>query len=99
MKFVLCEALVCEDPEHAKKLAFDPYVMMKCVTLDGDVYNPSGLLTGGYSTPSDGQILKKVKEIQRLEEEKRFLTNKLNEVTNELQQLKRRAQEYQDKKN
>jgi structural maintenance of chromosome 2 len=54
LKYVFCDAIVCEEPEHAKKLAFDPYVKMKCVTLDGDIYNPSGVIIGGHTDPSDG---------------------------------------------
>ena len=47
MKFVFGDVFICEDNETAKKVAYDPRVRMRCVTLDGDVYNPSGILTGG----------------------------------------------------
>jgi structural maintenance of chromosome 2 len=48
MKYVFGDYFVCEQNDVAKKLAFDPSVKMKCVTLDGVIYNPSGVLSGGY---------------------------------------------------
>ena len=47
MKFVFGDAFICEDSETAKKVAFDPRVRMRCVTLDGDTYSPNGILSGG----------------------------------------------------
>ena len=34
--------LICRTKEQAKKVAFDPSVRRKCITLDGDVYDPAG---------------------------------------------------------
>jgi structural maintenance of chromosome 2 len=62
MKHIFGRVIVCEDSETAKKLAFDPYVKMKTVTIDGDIYNPKGVLEGGYNQDMYG-VLKKVKEI------------------------------------
>lgn len=36
-----------QDSATAKKLAFDKNVERRCVTLEGDDFNPKGLLTGG----------------------------------------------------
>lgn len=41
---------------------------MKSVTQQGDVYDPSGTLTGG-SEPNSSQILVKVQELKALEEQ------------------------------
>jgi structural maintenance of chromosome 2 len=49
MKYIFSNVIVCEDTETAKKLAFDPYVKMKTVTLEGDIYNPNGVLEGGHT--------------------------------------------------
>jgi structural maintenance of chromosome 2 len=40
MQYVFGDAFICEDNETAKRVAFDPRVRMRCVTLEGDVYNP-----------------------------------------------------------
>ncbi|KAG2489543.1 hypothetical protein HYH03_011994 [Edaphochlamys debaryana] len=39
--------LVCQDGGTAKKLAFSREVNMRCVSLEGDDFNPAGTLTGG----------------------------------------------------
>ena len=62
MKHIFGNIIVCDDQETAKKLAFDPYVKMKTVTLEGDIYHPNGLLEGGHAAELYG-MLKKVKEI------------------------------------
>lgn len=69
---------------------------MKTVTLEGDIYNPTGTLEGGYTNETIG-MLKKVKELQRLEDEKKYISSKLLEVNNELVSLKKKAQDFQDK--
>ena len=63
LKFVFSDAFVCEDTETAKKVAFDPRVRMRCVTLDGDTYNPSGILKGGEDVNDGPSILSKVREM------------------------------------
>ena len=65
MEYVFGSTLVCEDAETAKKVTFDPAVRMKSVTLEGDVYDPSGTLSGGSSPNSSGVLvtLQKLNEI------------------------------------
>lgn len=57
MEYVFGSTLVCEDAETAKKVTFDPAVRMKSVTLEGDVYDPSGTLSGGSSPSSSGVLV------------------------------------------
>ena len=54
---------------------------MKCVTLDGDVYDPSGTLSGG-AAPSGSGLLIKVQELIEAE-------GRLQDARNELAQLER----------
>jgi structural maintenance of chromosome 2 len=84
MQYVFGDAFICDDNETAKKVAFDPRVRMRCVTLEGDVYNPSGVLSGGSSGDSGMELLKKVKELYKLEEELRYVEHKLQEGSREL---------------
>lgn len=67
MEYVFGSTLVCEDAETAKKVTFDPAVRMKSVTLDGDVYDPSGTLSGGSSPNSSGVLvtLQKLNELNK----------------------------------
>ncbi len=67
MEYVFGTTLVCEDAETAKRVTFDPAVRMKSVTLEGDVYDPSGTLSGGSSPNSSGVLvtLQKLNEISK----------------------------------
>ena len=67
MEYVFGTTLVCEDAETAKRVTFDPAVRMKSVTLEGDVYDPSGTLSGGSSPKSSGVLvtLQQLNEIER----------------------------------
>ncbi|CAN6616676.1 structural maintenance of chromosomes protein 2 [Trichomonascus vanleenenianus] len=57
MEYVFGSTLICEDAETAKKVTFDPKVRVKTVTLDGDVYDPMGTLSGGSKANNDGGLL------------------------------------------
>lgn len=57
MEYVFGSTLVCYDAETAKRVTFDPSVRMKSVTLEGDVYDPSGTLSGGSSPNSSGVLV------------------------------------------
>ncbi|KAK4999673.1 hypothetical protein LTR28_013305, partial [Elasticomyces elasticus] len=79
MEYVFGSTLVCEDAETAKKVTFDPAVRMKSVTLEGDVYDPSGTLSGGSAPQSSGvlvtlqQLNELSKDIQAQEKALRML--------------------------
>jgi structural maintenance of chromosome 2 len=47
MLTAVCAALFVQDAATAKSLAFHKEVHTRCVTLEGDDFNPSGTLTGG----------------------------------------------------
>lgn len=67
MNYVFGNTLICQDADTAKRVTFDPSVRMKSVTLDGDVYDPSGTLSGGSAPNSSGVLvtLQKLNEITR----------------------------------
>lgn len=66
MAYVFGDTLICDDAESAKAVTFNKAIMLKSVTKQGDVYDPSGLLSGG-SAPSGGGTLLKVQELNRAE--------------------------------
>jgi structural maintenance of chromosome 2 len=68
MAYVFGDMLVCKDKETAQKLTFDKTVGVKSVTLDGDVYDPSGTLSGGAAPSSSGLIVR-VQELNAIERE------------------------------
>lgn len=67
MQYVFGTTLICQDADTAKRVTFDPSVRMKSVTLEGDVYDPSGTLSGGSSPNSSGVlvILQQLNELMR----------------------------------
>ncbi|GBE85556.1 Structural maintenance of chromosomes protein [Sparassis crispa] len=84
MAYVFGNTLICDDPESAKLVTFSPQVGVKSVTLDGDVYDPSGTLSGG-SAPSGNGVLIRVQEL--LDSER-----KLCEAQGRLQELEQTEQ-------
>ncbi|ETO26746.1 hypothetical protein RFI_10385 [Reticulomyxa filosa] len=81
MKYVFGNTFVCTDMNAAKTVAFDPEIKRKCVTMDGEVFNPNGTLTGG----ADRNELKKV-----------FLWNKYcGKKQSELQKFQQQSEHYQ----
>ncbi|KAJ3745860.1 condensin complex subunit SMC2 [Lentinula detonsa] len=69
---------ICDDVESAQRVTFDKSVNQRCVTLEGDVYDPSGTLSGG-SAPSSSGILIKVQELLDIEENLAKVEAQLNE--------------------
>ncbi|XP_022817929.1 structural maintenance of chromosomes protein 2-like [Spodoptera litura] len=47
MAWVWGSTLVCRDLDTARRVTFHPAVRRRTVTLDGDVFDPSGTLSGG----------------------------------------------------
>ena len=90
MEYVFGSTLVCEDAETAKKVTFDPAVRMKSVTLEGDVYDPSGTLSGGSSPNSSGVLvtLQKLNELTKeLDAREAELTDLQNTMAKEKKQM------------
>lgn len=47
MEFAFGSVFVCADMDSASKVAYDPKIMKKCVTIEGDTVDPAGTLSGG----------------------------------------------------
>ena len=89
MEYVFGSTLVCEDAETAKKVTFDPAVRMKSVTLEGDVYDPSGTLSGG-SSPSSSGVLVTLGKLNGLTQELNALELELEELQMSMAKEKKR---------
>ncbi|QKX60621.1 uncharacterized protein TRUGW13939_07767 [Talaromyces rugulosus] len=90
MDYVFGSTLVSHDAQTAKTVTFDPSVRLKSVTLDGDVYDPSGTLSGGSSPNSSGVlvVLQKLHEITReMKSKERQLTNLQETMAKEKKKL------------
>ena len=90
MDYVFGTTLICEDADTAKRVTFDPAVRLKSVTLEGDVYDPSGTLSGGSSPQSSGVlvILQKLNQVsQELRKHEQELLQLQQLMYNERQKL------------
>uniref|UniRef100_A0A0N4ZSV1 Structural maintenance of chromosomes protein n=1 Tax=Parastrongyloides trichosuri TaxID=131310 RepID=A0A0N4ZSV1_PARTI len=68
MEHLFGSVLVCSNANVAKDLCFNPNIRHRCVTLDGDDYNPSGILTGGSSKQTTGSFLRNILSAKSLKE-------------------------------
>ena len=50
------KAFVCKNQSTAKSVAYNRDVMLKCVTVQGDLFNPDGVISGG-SRSQGGSVL------------------------------------------
>jgi len=63
IRSVFADVFVCDDADTAKKLAFDPRVNMRCVTVDGTMFDPDGVISGGCDQKKNESILERIKII------------------------------------
>ena len=93
MAYVFGDMLVCQDKETAQKVTFNKAVGVKSVTLEGDVYDPSGTLSGG-AAPSSSGIIIKVQEVNKLEKDIQSAQVELDDVLKNLNQAKASIEAY-----
>lgn len=65
MSYIFGQSFVVSDAALAAKITFHPEVRTKCITLDGDVYDPSGTMEGG-SLPSGPSILAQLQKVNEM---------------------------------
>lgn len=85
MEYIFGSVFITKDPNTSKTITFNPNIRARSVTLDGDVYDPSGTLSGG-SRRQGGSILLTIQSYNKLSSEIKMLQNDLQEVTLKLQQ-------------
>ncbi|NXL38471.1 SMC2 protein, partial [Glaucidium brasilianum] len=98
MEYVFGTTLICDNLDNAKKVAFDKRIMMRSVTLDGDVFDPQGTLHGGNcwfcASSKTVPILCEVQEMKNTDIKLKTKMSKLETVKNELTSLKNVAEKY-----
>ncbi|XP_065603158.1 structural maintenance of chromosomes protein 2 [Cyrtonyx montezumae] len=94
MEYVFGTTLVCSNMDKAKKVTFDKRIMKKAVTLQGEIFDPQGTLSGGASsrvTP----ILSELKTLRESEDKLKMKTFELEAVEKELANFQNAAEKYQ----
>lgn len=92
LEYVFGSTLVVEGTEAANKIC--DATKTRTVTLDGDVYDPSGTISGG-SKNNLGTTLVKLSELTEASAKLDEATNKLNEVMKELDEMSASSKQYE----
>ncbi|XP_055592963.1 structural maintenance of chromosomes protein 2 [Uranotaenia lowii] len=93
MKFVFGHSFLADDMNVAKTVTYHKQIMCRSVTLDGDVVDPSGTLSGG-AAPKGGAVLLEVEEINRLQRTLLQKEAEYQEVCAQISKLERVAHRY-----
>ncbi|XP_077867621.1 structural maintenance of chromosomes protein 2-like [Saccoglossus kowalevskii] len=94
LEYVFGTTLVADCLDNAKKVCFDPKVMSRTVTLEGEEFNPSGLLSGG-SRAQSASVLAKLNDLKSARDELNQTQQELETVTKELESLRKVGEKYQ----
>lgn len=78
MEYIFGNTLICQDPETAKTVTFDPQVRARSITLEGDIYDPEGNLSGGSRKVSSSILL----TIQKYNKVQSSIASIQNEIAN-----------------
>ncbi|XP_013192741.2 structural maintenance of chromosomes protein 2 [Amyelois transitella] len=68
MQWVFGSTLVCRDMATARRVTFHPRVRRRAVTLDGDVCDPAGTLSGG-ARGKGGSVLVQLQQLRAAEQQ------------------------------
>ena len=95
--YVFGRSIVCKENSHAKAIAFnkDKRMVAHCVTYDGDVYDPSGTLTGG-SKGKMGESLKHMNELRAMEKEREIAMRRVKEIDGHLTKLQSVSAKFEE---
>ncbi len=83
VKYLLGAVVVAEDIDYATAIAKNQGYRVKVVTLDGQVVNPGGSLTGGSVGKNSG-LLSRANDIKAIEQEIEKLKQKADDIAQKL---------------
>ncbi|KAK4336854.1 hypothetical protein RND71_043403 [Anisodus tanguticus] len=98
IKYVFGDTLICTDLDSANKVTFAKNVLKRTVTLDGDVFDPSGTLSGG-STQNTRSILFSANEIENLNANLKEVQLEMNRLEAQINDSNSLLQKYNFIKN
>ncbi|XP_072964208.1 structural maintenance of chromosomes protein 2-1-like isoform X1 [Typha angustifolia] len=97
MAYVFGSTFVCRNIDAAKEVAFNRQISTPSVTLEGDIFQPSGLLTGG-SRKGGGELLKQLHALAAAESELSIHEKRLSEIEEKIAVLLPLQKKYRDLK-
>lgn len=106
MSSILGNIIVMEDMDSAIKFTKKYSSKYRVVTLDGQNFNTSGSISGGYKNFKNNSILFRKEELKKLKEDKEIIFSKLNpmevkerSLSDELSKLSNELDEYTSNQN
>lgn len=88
----LGNVILADNIDHASEISKATYARYKVVTLDGNIVNVGGSLTGGSANKQQSSIIQK-HELEKVKEHLKELENKLAKEKNELNSLENESKE------
>ncbi|KAL9406238.1 hypothetical protein Peur_003210 [Populus x canadensis] len=86
MEYVFGSTFVCKTMDAAKEVAFSREIRTPSVTLEGDIFQPSGLLTGG-SRMGGGYLLRQLHELAEADSNLLLHQRRLSEIEAKITEL------------
>lgn len=86
MEYVFGSTFICNDPNTAKAVTFDQRIRSRSITLDGDIYDPEGNVSGG-SRKNNSSILLKIQHFNNISENYNQVNQELTQVKQELNRV------------
>jgi structural maintenance of chromosome 2 len=84
IRYVFGSTFICDDSDAANAVAFDGSVSSRAVTVDGDVYEPSGTLTGGSRQTNSASLLESLSKYKDAQERLVSIEEDLKTVKGEM---------------
>lgn len=97
MEYVFGSTFVCKTVDAAREVAFSREVGITSVTLEGDIFQPSGLLTGG-SRRGGGDLLRQLHSLAEAQSKLSIHQNRLSEIDAKINQLIPLQRKFKDLK-
>ncbi|VVB04545.1 unnamed protein product [Arabis nemorensis] len=97
MEYVFGSTFVCKTTNAAKEVAFNREIRTPSVTLEGDIFQPSGLLTGG-SRKGGGDLLRQLHELAEAETKFHVHQKRLSEIEAKVKEIQPVYKKFTDMK-
>ncbi|CCE78622.1 Piso0_000647 [Millerozyma farinosa CBS 7064] len=96
MQYIFGNTFICNDPQTANLITFDPQIRARSITLEGDTYDPEGNLSGGSRRTSSSVLITmqkynklhaELKDLKKQYEQNERELRKLDEISRKTQHL------------
>ncbi|KAH8279499.1 hypothetical protein KR026_011688 [Drosophila bipectinata] len=93
MKYLFGSIFICRDLDIAKQISYDPRIMCRSVTLEGDLVDPYGTVSGG-AAPKGNNVLEELYSIRQIEKEYKEIELELMQVEQQMASIENLAHSY-----